>query len=112
MLALQTREDERPQRRGRGGYAKTVIGLPRQKELLPRIGPGGAVENRKGHAAPMQVVMAGRIAVDLDVHYNCVRLLNLPYLSQLNAITESRREVGAKGVVAHVSRGHAWHEKK
>ena len=56
--------------------------------------------------------MAGRIAVDLDVHHNCVRLLNLPYLSQLNAVTESRREVGAKGVVAHVSRGHARHEEK
>ena len=44
------------------------------------------------------------VAIDLNMHDDRIRLLNLSDLSQLNAIAESGGKVGAEGIVAQVSR--------
>ena len=72
------------------GQGKTVVRLPRQNELLARTRPGVPVEVGKSNAPPVQVVTAYRVAIDLDVHYDRIRLLDSPNLSQLNAIAEAR----------------------
>jgi hypothetical protein len=71
-----------------------------------------AVESRQGHAAPMQVGAADRVAINLNVHNDCTGLLDLANLPQLDTIAEAGREVGAERISAHVSRRHAWHHEE
>ncbi len=101
-----------PQEHGGSRNLKAIVRLVLQNELVARAGPGVAVEIGKRDAAPMQVVAADRVAVDLDVHDDGVGLLDLADLAQLDVIAEAGGEVGAEGVAAQVSRGHAGHQEE
>ncbi len=60
----------------------------------------------------MQVRAAQPVAVDLNVHDDRIRLLDLADLAELYAIAEAGGEVGAEGIAAHVSRGAARHQEE
>jgi hypothetical protein len=68
---------------------KTVVQLPPQEELFFGIRPRVAIEVGKGNAAPMEVRSADAVAIDLDVHDDSMRQLDLSDAAQLNVIAEA-----------------------
>src|SRR5580698_363489 len=71
--------------------------------LRLRIEPSLAVEDIQGHTAPLQVVSAMRIAIDLDVHHQRVGLLYLADLAELHLVAESGVEHVVPGEGAEIS---------
>src|SRR5882762_7794876 len=71
-------------------------------DLLIRIRPSSAVEVAQRNATPLQVVTALQIVLDLDVHDDGTRLLNLANAAQLHAICEASGDVARRSVSAQV----------
>src|SRR5579872_4072013 len=84
-----------------------IVGCVLQDELLGRIGPGLPIELAQRNSAPVDVVVAAGIAVDLDVHHDSVGLLDLPDLAEANILAEAGGEIGTEGISAKVADRHA-----
>ncbi len=91
---------------------KTAAAYARHHMLRMRIEPGLAIENVQGHAAPLQVVGAMRIAIDLDMHHQRVGLLNLADPTELHLVAETGAEFVASGEGAEVSSRDAGQDKE
>ncbi len=93
-------------------HGEPSVRIPLQYVLLMRVRPVPAVEIRQRHATPVQSIAAVLIPINLDVHHNGVRLLNLPDPPQLHLITEASGKISAERVAAQVARRRARQKKK
>lgn len=82
---------------------KAPCAYARHYMLRMRIEPGLAVEHIQGHTAPLQVVSAMCIAIDLDVHHQRVGLLYLADLAELHLVAEAGAECVVPGKGAEIS---------
>ena len=93
-----------------GGYAKPSVRLPLQQNC-----PAGSTSSCRRNLPARLRASAERtgraVAIDLDVHYYRVGLLNLPNAAQLHAIAEAGGEISAERIAAQISRRHARQKK-
>ena len=82
---------------------KSSILLPRERNLHRRARPGFAVKPCQRDASPLQVVGPTRVPIDLHMHDDCIRLLDLPDTPQLHVIAEAGRHVAAAGKRSQVA---------
>src|SRR5277367_781896 len=80
--------------------------------LLERIRPGFAVESAERDSTPLQIVAALRVVLNLDVHDDRARLLNLADASQLHAIAEAGGDVASGSVGTQVARRNPGKEEE
>src|SRR5579863_1842431 len=72
-----------------------------------RVEPGLAIKDVQGYAAPLQVVSAMRIAVDLNMHHQRTGLLYLADLAELYPVAEAGADLAAAREGAEVSGRYA-----
>ncbi len=85
------------------GQAIATICGKSEVTLRKWIRPDPSIKLAEGDAAPLQVVGALEIVLDLHVHDDGTGLLYLPDPSQLYPVGESGGKVAAGGIVAQIA---------
>src|SRR5215470_9012391 len=98
--------------RGRIPQHEATVAEVGYRRLFGAVRPGLSIEDPESHAAPLEVISAMCVPIDLYVHHNRARLLDLPDLPELDSVTEADREIasGCKG--AEISGRHAWENEE
>src|ERR1700690_4213309 len=85
---------------------------PWNRLMLVGIRTGSTIEEAQPYAPPLQIVGPVRVAIDLNVHHQCARLLNLADSSQLHAITEPGGDLAGWCVSAQIAARSSWQHKE